>query len=279
MSQLTLLKECYIDDIARRFQQENIAALVYDHRGWGSSDGVPYHETNPLQHAEDYHDAVSYARSLAPAVDPHRIAIWGIGHSGGASIIAAADDPRVRAAIFHMPFTSGRRDTKSMPDGYLAEAYEERDARARNASNPQLYIPVWDDSVEQARESEGKNPAGRIPWLHGERLYEFITGGVDRSKQAGTPWENSLTLQSLYHISRVEPEDWISKIEAPRSFLYIAAATDILTGELSNHKRVFARSQNPHAVFVQTGQSHADNYFGNWKACVDEQVQYLKQHL
>jgi uncharacterized protein len=275
---LTLLKECYIDDIARRFQEEKIAVLVYDHRGWGSSEGL-YHETNPLQQAEDYHDAVSYARSLAPAVDPDRVAIWGIGHSGGASIIAAADDPRIKAAVFHMPFTSGRLDAKTMPKGYLAEAYEERDFHARHASDPQRYIPVWDDSIEQARESVGKKSNGLIPWLHGEGLYGFITGGVDRSKKAGTPWENTLTLQSLYHISRVEPEDWISKIEAPRSFLYLAAATDVLTGDLSNHKRVFARSQNPQRFFVQTGSSHADNYFGNWKACVDEQVQYLKQHL
>ncbi|KAJ9609342.1 hypothetical protein H2200_005669 [Cladophialophora chaetospira] len=276
---LTLLKECYIDDIARRFQHEGIAALVYDHRGWGSSEGNPYHETNPSQQAEDYHDAVSYVRSLAPKVDPSRVAIWGIGHSGGASIIATADDPRIKAAIFHMPFTYGRLDAKSMPTGYLEEACRERETHATTANHKRSYIPVWDDTVEQARSSEGKDRNGRIPWLHGEGLYGFITGGVDRSRKAGTPWENSLTLQSLYHISRVEPEDWIAKIEEPRSFLYIAAATDVLTGELSNHKRVFERSKNPNARFVQTGESHADNYFGNWESCVQEQVQYLKEFL
>jgi uncharacterized protein len=278
MSQLTLLKECYIDDIARRFQQEGIAVLVYDHRGWGSSEGNLYHETNPLQQAEDYHDAVSYARSLAD-VDPDRVAIWGIGHSGGASIIAMADDPRIKAAIFEMPFTSGRRDAQSMPAGYLEEAYKEREVHVTTANHSRTYIPVWDDTPEQARHVEGMDHGGRIPWLHGEGLYGFISRGVARSKTAGTPWENSLTLQSLYHISRVEPEDWIPRIATPQSFLYIAASTDDLTGELQNHYRVFGRSKNPLAKFVHTGQSHADNYFGNWETCVEHQVVYLKNAL
>ena len=46
---LTLLKEHYIQDTARRFQAAGISALVYDHRGFGSSDGVPRHQTDPMQ--------------------------------------------------------------------------------------------------------------------------------------------------------------------------------------------------------------------------------------
>ena len=276
---MTLLKECYIDDIARRFQVEGISVLVYDHRGWGSSEGSPHHETNPLQQADDYHDAVSYVCSLAPAVNPERIAIWGIGHSGGASIMAAAEDSRIKAAIFEMPFTSGRLDAKSMPQGYLEEARREREEHVTVAHHKSTHIPVWDDSMEQACSGDSEDGAGRRPWLHGEGLYGFISGGIDRSRAAGTPWENKITLQSLYQISRVEPEDWIARIEAPRSFLYIAADTDILTGELSNHQRVFARSKNPNAMFVQTGKSHADNYFGNWEVCVQKQVSYLKRVL
>ena len=66
---LSLLKEHYIHDHARRFVAAGVAALVYDHRGYGSSDGFPRHETNPLQQAEDYHDAVTAAMTL-PNVAP-----------------------------------------------------------------------------------------------------------------------------------------------------------------------------------------------------------------
>jgi uncharacterized protein len=75
--QLTLLKEHYIPTFARRFQTEGYAALIWDHRTFGSSEGVPRQHFDPLQIAEDYHDAVNYVASL-PGIDPERIAIWGI---------------------------------------------------------------------------------------------------------------------------------------------------------------------------------------------------------
>lgn len=193
--------------------------------------------------------------------------------------MAAADDPRIKAAVFNMPFTSGREDARSFPTGLLEEAWMDREQHTTTANSRRTYIPVWDDTLEQARSPAGISAQGRPAWLHGEGLYEFITGGITRSRAAGTPWENRLTLQSLYHISRVEPEDHISKIPVPRSFLYLAAATDVLTGTLANHRRVFARSNNPNARFVTVGDSHADNYFGSWEKSVQEQVKYLQEFL
>lgn len=254
--------------------------MVYDHRGWGSSEGTPKNETDPLQQADDYHDAVSFARTLAPAVDPDRVGIRGIGHSGGASMIASSDDPRIKVAILSMPFTSGQQDIGSFPVGGLKEAWKDREAQCRNPKPSQTYIPVWDDSLEQAN-SAGEaalSKDGRIVWLHGEEPYKFISGGIKRSNNAGTPWENKITLQSLYKISKVEPEDHISKI-APRSFLYLAGTSDVLTGPLENHKRVFARAKNENAEFVTLDDHHIANYFRNFEQSVLAQIDYLKRRL
>jgi uncharacterized protein len=65
--ELSLLKEHYIEDTARRFQEAGISALVYDHRGYGSSGGHPRHQTDPLQQAEDFHDAVSALMTPTPS--------------------------------------------------------------------------------------------------------------------------------------------------------------------------------------------------------------------
>ena len=59
---LTLLKEHAVGTLARQFQAAGISALAYDHRSFGSSDGEPRQETNPIQHAEDYHDAAPRPR-------------------------------------------------------------------------------------------------------------------------------------------------------------------------------------------------------------------------
>src|ERR1700712_4174060 len=76
---LTLLKEHYISNWGDKFVDAGYSVLIYDHRGWGSSEGSPRNVVNPMQQAEDYHDAVLFARSL-PEIDGSRIAIWGIGH-------------------------------------------------------------------------------------------------------------------------------------------------------------------------------------------------------
>ena len=272
------MKECYIDDTAGRFQACGIAALVYDHRGWGSSEGSPWQETNPAQQAEDYHDAVSFVReSLVPAIDPGRIAIWGIGHSGGAAIMAAGDDPRIRAAIFNMPFASGRADALAFPPGYLDEALREREVRPSLPNHAREYIPVWDDSLEQARSTIGISSSGRAPWLHGESMYQFITNGIARSTSAGTPWENRLTLSSLYHIWRSEPQDHIHKVAVP--YLYLVAATDALTGTPENHRMVFNRDLSGLGRFVQVGDTHLGNYFEKWEESVGLQVAFLREVL
>jgi hypothetical protein len=119
---------------------------------------------------------------------------------------------------------------------------------------------------------------GRIVWLHGEEPYNFISGGITRSNKAGTSWENKVTLQSLYKISKVELEDHISKI-APRSLLYLSGTPDVLTGPLDNHKRIFARAENANTEFVTLDDHHIANYFRNFEQSVSAQIEYLKRKL
>lgn len=265
---LTLLKEHYIADTARRFQAAGLSALVYDHRGYGSSDGFPRHQTNPAQQAEDYHDAVTAAGSL-PGVDPARICIWGIGHSGGAVMIAAADDPRPAAAILNMPFISGAMDAAGFPDGLLAAAWREREAAAVAGSWQPEYVRVWPDSPENAR-GEGEQPL-----LRGEQPYGFITGGLRRSEAAGTPWENAITLQSFYHLARAEPRDFARRIR--QHTLYIAAATDPLTAPVEVHRHVFA-TMGPNATFAVVEPNHLATYFGEpFERSVAVQLDFLRR--
>src|SRR5438552_5425664 len=60
---------------AERFAAAGIAALVFDHRGFGDSPGQPdlFH---PKRQLEDWRAAIALARSL-PAVDGNRVATFG----------------------------------------------------------------------------------------------------------------------------------------------------------------------------------------------------------
>lgn len=87
---------------AERFAAAGVAALVFDHRGFGDSGGEPdlFH---PRRQQEDWRAAIAFARSL-PGIDPERIATFGSSMGGGNALAAAAGDPRVAAAISQVPF-------------------------------------------------------------------------------------------------------------------------------------------------------------------------------
>src|SRR3954453_17953939 len=87
---------------AERFSEAGIAALVFDHRGFGDSGGEVdlFH---PARQLVDWRAAIAFARSL-PGLDPDRVATLGSSLGGGNALAAAADDGRVAAAVSQVPF-------------------------------------------------------------------------------------------------------------------------------------------------------------------------------
>jgi alpha-beta hydrolase superfamily lysophospholipase len=87
---------------AERFAAAGFAALVFDHRGFGDSEGEP-DLFDPGRQLEDWQAAIAFARSV-PEVDGARIATFGSSMGGGNALAAAAEDPDVGAAISQVPF-------------------------------------------------------------------------------------------------------------------------------------------------------------------------------
>jgi pimeloyl-ACP methyl ester carboxylesterase len=87
---------------AERFAVAGIAALVFDHRGFGDSDGEPdlFH---PARQLEDWRAAIAFAREQ-PRIDANRVATFGSSMGAGNALAAAARDPRVVASIGQVPF-------------------------------------------------------------------------------------------------------------------------------------------------------------------------------
>jgi pimeloyl-ACP methyl ester carboxylesterase len=92
---------------AERFAGRGCFALVFDHRGFGDSEGTPdlFH---PPRQLEDWAAAIGAARGW-PGVDPGRVVTFGSSIGGGNALAAAAGDPRVAAAISQVPFLDLRR--------------------------------------------------------------------------------------------------------------------------------------------------------------------------
>jgi pimeloyl-ACP methyl ester carboxylesterase len=66
---------------AERFAQHGCFAMVFDHRGFGDSDGTP-DLFEPARQLEDWAQAIGFARRWL-SVDPKRVVTFGSSMGGG----------------------------------------------------------------------------------------------------------------------------------------------------------------------------------------------------
>jgi pimeloyl-ACP methyl ester carboxylesterase len=126
---------------AERFAAAGVDVLVFDYRGFGTSDGHPRQDVNHRRHREDYHAAIAAARARR-GVDPARIVLWGSSYSGGHVIVVAAQDRSVRAvisqgaamdglaALFGVQQSAGTKRTLAMTATGVRDAVRGRTRRA-----------------------------------------------------------------------------------------------------------------------------------------------------
>ena len=91
-------KDAGLEPYAERFAQAGADVVLFDYRGFGTSDGEPRQVVDHRRHREDYQAVVAHARAL-PGVDPDRIVLWGTSYSGGHVVAVAADDPLIRGVM------------------------------------------------------------------------------------------------------------------------------------------------------------------------------------
>jgi len=102
---------CYVKELrqpqyAKEFVDRGFAALIFDYRHMGASDGEPRQHIDPWAQVEDYQNAVTWVESQAD-LDSSRIGAWGISYSGGHVLILGSIDPRVKVIVSNVPVIDG----------------------------------------------------------------------------------------------------------------------------------------------------------------------------
>lgn len=189
---------------AERFQAAGLAALVFDHRGFGDSGGEP-DLFDPRRQLADWRAAIAFARAR-PGVDAARVATWGSSMGGGNALAAAAADPSVAAAVSQVPFLDIRRQAHRSGPRVAARMLL---AAARGAALPAVGAPHeaafinapfaeagWRAVVAGGEESRWRNRVS-ARWLagppynpgrHAARLHcpwLVCVGGADRVARPG----------------------------------------------------------------------------------------------
>ena len=234
---------------AERFAAAGFGCLLYDHCGFGDSEGMPRLETDPFRQMHDMRDAVTYAASLDCA-DPARIGLWGNSYSGGHVLIVAAVDRRVRCVVSVVPVTSGSAVVRRLSGD---AAWDQRTAEFNAARQRELR----GDGTQYQPQSA---------------LEETIRYWA----QLDPPRENRISTISQEMFGEYEPVAYVSRI-APTPLLMILTDRDqrVFT---DLQLEAYAAAREPKRIVMLPG-GHYDPYTTLFEPTVTESIAWFHAHL
>ena len=257
------VKEMYLDRYADVFANAGMAAVVFDNRSFGSSDGEPRQEIDPWAQVRDYRHAITYA-STRPEVDSERIGIWGSSYSGAHVLVVGAIDRRVKCVVSQVPLVSGHANAQRLVRSDFLPAFQaqfDADREARFRGEPPTMVPVVD--------ADPQAPAA----LPTADSYEWFTATHDLRAPA---WRNEVTLRSVEMFMEYEPGTYLPWI-SPTPLLMCVAANDVLTvADLAID--AYERAREPKQLVIMPG-GHFDAYVDGFDVSSGAAVDWFVQHL
>jgi hypothetical protein len=209
---LSAVKEMSLAGFAERFAAAGLAALVFDFRYLGESQGEPRGQIFPHEQQEDYRNAISWL-ARRPEVDPDRIGAWGTSFSGGHVLQLAAFDRRIKAAVVQVPALNVWRQVlhsggREALEGMLGMLAADRTARFESGAGNTLQVVA---------------PPGELCIMGAPDAYEWF----QKQSAAAPTWINRITIESLERMIEYAPASAVELI-SPTPLLAILAEHDSL---------------------------------------------------
>jgi uncharacterized protein len=257
------VKEMYLDRFAGAFADAGLAALVYDNRNFGASDGQPRQEIDPWAQVRDYRTAITYAITR-PEVDSDRIGVWGSSYSGGHVLVVAAIDRRVKCVVSQVPLVSGHANFRALVRadfiaGFQAQFNADREARFRG--EPPAMVPVVD--ADPLAPSALPTP-------------DSYTWFTETGRSRAPSWRNETTLRSVEMFTEYEPGTYLPWI-SPTPLLMCVAENDHLTVK-DIAIEGYAAAREPKKLVILPG-GHFDAYVDGFDVAATAAVQWFTEHL
>jgi fermentation-respiration switch protein FrsA (DUF1100 family) len=257
------VKEMYLDRFAEAFAAAGLAAIVFDNRNFGASDGEPRQEIDPWQQVRDYRDAITYAETL-PETDAARIGVWGSSYSGGHVLVLGAIDRRVKCVVAQVPLASGHDNARRLIRAdYFAglQTMFDADRRARMAGKPPAMIPVV---------AEDPTAPSSLP------TPDSWTWFTETGRSRAPSWRNEVTLRSVEMFTEYEPGSYAGFI-SPTPLLMVVALNDVLTvADLA--LAAYERALEPKRLVTLPG-GHFDAYVKDFDAAAKPAAEWFTRHL
>lgn len=232
---ITAVKEMYLDNYGERLAAAGFAALAFDYRHYGGSEGEPRNQIAPEEQLDDIRNAISWL-SLQPEVDPDRIGGWGISFGGAHLMFLAAFDRRLKAIVGVVPSAVANITVLERgmgPEGaagFLGFLTQARTSAYAAGATPTIKVAT-----------DGQEPA-MVP---GPAAYAFY---ATAQTTVAPSWQNEITLASVEKMMAYDPTWPVERI-APTPMRLIAAERDeFIPFDLV--RATYDRAQEPKDIVV-----------------------------
>ncbi len=265
------VKELIMPEYARYFVSAGLAALIFDYRHLGASDGEPRQHLDPRKQIADYRsavDAVSYLDTFADVIDSDRIAVWGISYSGGHVLAVGALDSRVKCIVSQIPIIEGWYNSMRAHGSVgfrelTALVAEER--RNRYLSGEHGHIPHSGDPKTEV-----------VTWPHPETKPVFM-----KIKAESAPrHEHYSTIESTELVWTYDVRPYLPRILDTPTLMIVAEGDDLTMwereipafGEIATQKK---------KLFVQQKSTHMSMYsnLSHLEVAANEAADWLSEWL
>jgi pimeloyl-ACP methyl ester carboxylesterase len=204
------------DRFAEAFFEAGFTVLLYDHRGFGLSEGDPRCDIDPFAQAREYRNALDFASAL-PDIDPARLALWGDSLSGASAVAAAAVDSRVAAVVVQVPAFGSETTPVDVDGGLFASGCIPCLESNRPPTYPvRRYGPMPVVSFDQASSPSHLTPLTAYRWF------------IEYGGRHGTGWINRATVSFPKEPARWQPVLCAAHVKAPA--LFLVASDDEMPG-------------------------------------------------
>ncbi len=249
------IREILLPPYAAAFARKGFAALIFDYRGFGDSDGERG-RLIPAEQVVDIRNAITFMETVA-GVDGTRIGLWGTSFGGANAICATAIDSRVKCLAVQITFGSGRRmvtgnmraEERDKMHGTLQKAWQ----RAVTKNKP-LYLTM--DQILTDPDSKA--------------FYQTTVAQFPKLK-------TRLPLLTIRESLEYAPEDRLPAVKVP--ILIIGADQDIVC-PVEESRLLFEKANPPKELTILAGARHYDVYEGDYfKQSSEKAIIWFEKYL
>jgi len=251
-----------LDRIAEKFVKRGLAALVFDYRHFGGSEGEPRNVVKVSKQIADYHAAIRHVGTIK-GINGNKIGLWGTSFSGGHAITVASEqlakkNPNITCVVAQIPYLDSIDSVGS------TETPMSSIANVLAAAIKDLVLSFF-----------GKDQY--IPLFGEKNTFSLIKASEESLSKLGLAdgkfgWRNKVPARTILEIALYRPTMYASSVTVPTFIPYMSDDELISAAQVEKTAATI-----PNATLLKIEGSHFDVYVRD--DVYEKEADFLAKHL